>query len=88
MGQLAPCQNTTAVYHPRKPTDSPLYKLLQAHFDHFEQVYDEQFVRDYGFYRPVISDVVRAYLKCGDLKEGFARVRCPDCHHEYLLAFS
>ena len=20
--------------------------------------------------------------------DGFARVRCPDCHHEYLLAFS
>lgn len=82
MGQLTPCQNTTAVYHPHKPIDSPLYKLLQAHFDHFEQVYDERFVRDYGFYRPVISDVVRAYLKCGDLKEGFARVRCPVCHHE------
>ncbi len=23
-----------------------------------------------------------------NLNEGFARVRCPDCHHEYLLAFS
>ncbi|MBU1566750.1 MAG: transposase zinc-binding domain-containing protein, partial [Proteobacteria bacterium] len=23
-----------------------------------------------------------------DLEQGFARVRCPDCHHEYLLAFS
>jgi len=88
MGQPAPCQDTTAVYHPRKPTDSPLYRLLENHFNHFEQVYDERFERDHGFYRPVISDVVRAYLKCGDLKEGFARVRCPDCHHEYLLAFS
>jgi len=43
MGDPAPCQNTTAVYHPRKPTDSPLYRLLQTHFDHFEQVYDERF---------------------------------------------
>ena len=34
-GQPALCQNTTAVYHPRKPTDSPLYRLLQSHFDHF-----------------------------------------------------
>lgn len=88
MGDPAPCQNTTAVYHPRKPTDSPLYHLLESHFDHFEQIYDERFDRGYGFYRPVISDVVRAYLKCGDLKQGFARVRCPDCHYEYLLAFS
>jgi len=88
MGHPAPCRNTTAVYHPRKPTDSPLYRLLLNHFDSFEQIYDERFSHDYGFYRPVISDVVRAYLKCGDLKQGFARVRCPDCHYEYLLAFS
>lgn len=27
-------------------------------------------------------------LAYGDLEQGFARVRCPDCHHEYLLAFS
>jgi len=32
--------------------------------------------------------VVQGFLRCGDLTDGFARVRCPDCHHEYLLAFS
>lgn len=88
MGHPAPCHNSTAVYHPRKPTDSPLYRLLRNHFNHFEQIYDERFVHSYGFYRPIISEVVRAYMKCGDLKQGFVRVRCPDCHHEYLLAFS
>ena len=29
-----------------------------------------------------------AFLKCGDLHEGFARVRCPDCRHEMFVAFS
>ena len=28
------------------------------------------------------------YLDCGDPRNGFARVRCKDCGHEYLLAFS
>ncbi|MFP7755023.1 hypothetical protein ACLG6S_10310 [Thermodesulfobacteriota bacterium B35] len=70
MGHPAPCRNTTAVYHPRKPTDSPLYRLLLNHFDSFEQIYGERFSHDHGFYRPVISDAVRAYLKCGDLKQG------------------
>jgi hypothetical protein len=28
------------------------------------------------------------YLDCGILQNGFARVRCGDCGHEYLLAFS
>ena len=28
------------------------------------------------------------YLKCGRLEYGFLRVRCEDCHHERLVAFS
>ena len=31
---------------------------------------------------------LRAYLRCGILAHGFARVRCEDCGHERLLAFS
>ncbi len=31
---------------------------------------------------------LRRYLDCGLFENGFARVRCPDCHAEYLLAFS
>jgi len=31
---------------------------------------------------------VSAFLKCGDLQEGFARVRCPDCKHEMFVAYS
>ena len=33
-------------------------------------------------------DVIYRYLDCGDLHFGFARVKCEDCGHEYLLAFS
>jgi len=34
------------------------------------------------------QDVIYRYLDCGDLHNGFARVKCKDCGHEYLLAFS
>jgi hypothetical protein len=27
-------------------------------------------------------------LKCGDVKEGFARVRCPNCKEEFFVAYS
>ena len=27
-------------------------------------------------------------MQCGDFAKGFARVRCDECSHEYLLAFS
>jgi len=33
-------------------------------------------------------DVIYRYLNCGDLHFGFARVKCEDCGHEYLMAFS
>lgn len=76
------------VYHPRNPKDSPLWHLLADHFESFEQHYEERFEREYGFFRPIISEVVQDYLMCGDLKEGLARVRCPECKYEYPLAFS
>lgn len=88
MGHAVPCANISAVYHPRRPGDSPLFRLVRDHFTRFELIYEERFQHDYGFFRPVVADVVAAYLKCGDLKEGFARVRCPVCRHEFLLAFS
>ncbi len=31
---------------------------------------------------------MRRYLDCGLYENGFARVQCPDCYAEYLLAFS
>ena len=77
-----------SVYRPRSPTQTALYKLLAERFDHFETIYRDRFTKSHGFYRQVINHVVRNYLWCGNLTQGFARVRCPDCHHEFLLAFS
>ncbi|MBM4202185.1 MAG: hypothetical protein FJ189_12985 [Gammaproteobacteria bacterium] len=42
----------------------------------------ERFAAKYGFWRPIVERSVKAFLKCGDLHEGFARVRCADCHHD------
>jgi len=62
--------------------------LLDEHFDSFQQVYDERYQAKYGFWRPIVKQSVAAFLKCGDLQQGFARVRCPDCKHEMFVAFS
>jgi hypothetical protein len=77
-----------AVYHPRNPEDSVIWKIFNEHFESFEENYDTKFEKKYGYYRPVIGEVVRNYLACGDLKEGFARIKCPTCQHELFLAFS
>ncbi len=38
--------------------------------------------------RSFVTDVIYKYLECGDLHFGFARVKCCECKHEYLLPFS
>jgi hypothetical protein len=50
--------------------------------------WDERFKGRYGFWRGFVDEQVRRYLDCGLFGNGFARIRCPDCRAEYLLAFS
>jgi len=38
--------------------------------------------------RPVVVRSVEEFLACGRLQGGFARIRCPKCHAEHLLAYS
>jgi len=82
------CVEPLPLYRPRDPQASDLWRLLDQHFETFQQVYDERFAARYGFWRPVVEQSVKAFLTCGDLHQGFARVRCPDCHHEMFVAFS
>ena len=76
------------VYRPRKPQSSPLWRCLANSFNTFTEVYEQRYQSRYGYLRPVIEDVVDKFMDCGNLAQGFARVRCDHCKHEYLLAFS
>ena len=75
-------------YKARDPHASPMHQLFSMYFDEFERVYEERYQKRYGFWRPVIRDAVDAFLACGDVEEGFARVRCPDCAYEFFVALS
>jgi ribosomal protein S27E len=76
------------IYRPRQPRQSPLYKTIERYLPEFERTYDRRYAKQYGPWRPIIGDVARRFLRCGDLHFGFARVRCPDCRHEMFVAFS
>ena len=76
------------VYKPQRPQASPLFRLVSDHLQRLQTVYDERFAREYGPWRPVVAQVADQFLACGVLEHGFARIRCDDCAHEYLLAFS
>jgi len=80
--------DTSPVYRPRKPQESQYYQCVEDNFEVLEQVYDERFATRYGFFRPYVKQVIYRFLDCGILHNGFARVKCEECGHEYLLGLS
>ena len=38
------------IYHPRQPEASPLWRLLNNHYEGFEKCYEERFEGKYGFF--------------------------------------
>jgi hypothetical protein len=80
--------STAKIYHHRQPKSSPFFRIVDSYFDEFERVYSQKFEKDYGFWRPVIHSSVEKFRKCGDLKQGFARIKCGDCGKEMFVPFS
>jgi len=76
------------IYRPRRPSETPLYGLLESLYEPVKLFWEERFERRYGFWRGLWDGAVARYLDCGIIDRGFARVRCEACAREYLLAFS
>lgn len=72
-------------YERHRPEQTTLYQLVQEHTEtFFTQVEAET-----GSGLPkFVKDEFDAFLECGILAHGFLRLRCTDCAHEKLLAFS
>jgi len=75
-------------YSRRNPSESPFWKIVHDNYGEFENIYPERYAAKYGFWRPVIGVSTGRFMKCGDLREGFARVRCDDCGHDMFVSFS
>ena len=76
------------VYRGRHPERTVLYRALAHHFERFLHVYEDRFLHTRGYLRGCVEPAVHRYLDCGIFDQGVARVRCPDCRHEFLIAFS
>lgn len=81
------CGEKKVLYQARDHKISLLWQVVSRWFNGFEAEYPQKYTIKYGFYRPEIRYSVDAFLKCGDLREGFARIRCPGCAHEMYVAF-
>jgi hypothetical protein len=77
----------TAAYRRRRPEQTALYQVIQQHLKTWlalarEDDWDGRRVPAY------VEREFRRYLACGILSYGFAQARCPDCGHDFLVAFS
>ena len=72
-------------YERHRPEQSTLYRLVQQHAASFIA----QTEASTGAELPrFIKDEFDAFLECGILAHGFLRLRCGECGHDKLLAFS
>jgi len=72
-------------YRRRQPERTLLYRTVQTHLATWlERHHDAP-----GRSAPaLIEREFRRYLECGILANGFARVRCADCGHDFVVAYS
>jgi hypothetical protein len=74
-------------YRRREPEKTVLHEVVRDGLETFLAAARER--SEHGRGLPAfVERELRAYLDCGLLARGFARVRCPDCGFERLVAFS
>ena len=72
-----------ALYRRRRPERTLLYRTVQANLVTWLALADD------GDPVPAyVEQTFRRYLECGVLAHGFARARCAQCGHDFLIAFS
>lgn len=76
----------TAVYRRRRPERTVLYRTVQTHLATWLELSCDS---RQGASGPAhVEQEFRRYLECGILAHGFARARCAECGHDFLIAWS
>ena len=78
-------------YNPRHPERTLLYQTVAEHYESWLELasagqFDGQ--GDHHSPKPYVRKAFKKYLQCGIFAHGFARARCEDCGHDFLVAFS
>ena len=77
---------STFRYQRREPEKTLLHRIVRAHLATFLADAAERYPS--GDIPANIRAKFERYLRCGILRHGFARVRCPTCRDELLVGFS
>ena len=86
-GGGCPARRAPGIYERRRPEATILYQIVQQYLETYlalaqEAELDGQQMSAY------VEREFRRYLECGILAYGFARARCGECGHDFLVAFS
>ncbi len=85
--QTQPRATKANVYRPRCPAASLLHKTVRENFETYLAAAGQD--GDLAPHVPFhVQAAFTAYLKCGILAHGFARVYCAGCGHDFLVAYS
>ena len=74
-----------SIYHRREPERTLLYRTVQTHLATWLALQDDG---TGGGAPAALEREFHRYLECGILAHGFARARCADCGHDFLIAYS
>jgi hypothetical protein len=83
----ASCSSAARVYRRRRPERTVLYRLVQQHLETWLARTRETDPDGIPVARHIEREL-RACLECGILACGFARARCGERGHDFLVAFS
>jgi len=78
---------TPGLYRRRRPEGTVLHRLVREHLETFLALVREGHI-DTDPVPGYVETTFRKYLECGVLAHGFARARCGECGHDFLVAFS
>ena len=71
-------------YERHRPEQTLFYQIVEQQYPDFLSAMETQGRPLPGY----VQDEFDAFLQCGRLEHGFLRLRCEDCKHEHLVAFS
>ena len=69
-----PLIEPSGVYRPRHPERTVVYRLFEERFERYLREYEDRSEPREGSLRKVVPTAVEAYLACGRLEGGFARI--------------
>jgi len=79
---LNPCQKRSeAVYRPRRPEKTDLFKVIKKHYQTWKQQATHPIKKH-------VEKVFEKYLQCGNPAYGFACAHCSCCNTNFFIPFS